>query len=298
MKIEIISKGKSKLTLVKLIREYSGMSLKDCNDMANSLPASFICNAPYEKMSEIITEFEKAGAKINIETGHKKERKTQGINYLRKAFFGSGKESAQKQQLNSRIDVINYLKKRQNFGKAVGSGILSSIILIVMLTVFYWQSSNFYIPYVSHWVTNIIVASIIGYSIRKKGRGVEKKFGILAASLTFITAIIAAFFSYAIFLTKADYEFNMIFQFRLLSNVRFMMSISIAAVMAYFIAYEMITQTNYTNKKHKLLEKNGISELIDEKKSEMKNNIIQKPKYTKENKKRKDKRSKNVIPDK
>lgn len=66
MKIKLTKTGKSKLATVKLIREFSDLSLLDCKIIAETLNSVFQTNKPESYFLEIKQKFNKIGVEIEL----------------------------------------------------------------------------------------------------------------------------------------------------------------------------------------------------------------------------------------
>ncbi len=266
MKVFILSSGVNKLKVIKLIRHYSGKNLKEAKYIYDNQPIAFTCKYPYEKMHEIINAFENISCKIKIETEESKSKDKKKIDIksrllegkldykkntdlLEDLLVGEVDIKTEKTELNSIDEIIVFLKKRQNFRKAVYSGIISSIILLMILSVFFYES-NFYYSSISIWITNLIIGMIISFSIRKKGNGIENKFGYLAAGLTIITCFVLSYINYATNIIVENLNYIFLFRFNILSQNDFLLSLSTAATVSYISAFEQISRIK--KKKSKL----------------------------------------------
>lgn len=271
VKIEILSIGRNKIQAIKNIREYSGVSLKDANDICDNLPQVINCYTVYEKIPDIFTDFENSGCKIKVETGHSKRSKADNALSLSltKVLFKTKPESSTKTELKKREDAIEFLKKRQNFQKAIGSGIIASFVLIGLFVTYTFTQTYQTNPKFSTWISGVLIALAIGYSIKKRGRGIEKKFGILAAAITVFTNLAIVYVNFAIFLYESEYGIFSIFSLTPIWQNAILLPTAVSATLSYFTAYTFI-RLKTINNDAKLKAGMSVSEYINEKRENVK----------------------------
>jgi len=203
MKIELLSTGQNLLETIKLIREYSSLSLKEAKDIAESTPSFFICNLADEKMYEIESKFCLNGDVILIKPGIGKEKVEKFKNPLLNLLIQPvEKKENENIVLETKEQIIDYLKKNQSRSTAIQTGILSTIILTGLI--------GFYIYFEGFlgWWIKPLIAVIIGVAIKRSGRGVTTEFGIIAVGFTILTIVFHEII-WTIYFSKLYNSFNL-----------------------------------------------------------------------------------------
>lgn len=290
MKITVKSIGVSKISAIKLIRKYSGFSLKDANDFIADLPDSFMTRTPYDKMDEMYSEFIKEGCVIEVETGYTKPS-VPGKKRLDKVVFGTKTESTEKKQLTSKEEVTSFLKQRQNLKKGYSGGVVSAIAIIFMFGGFFIFNENILAWNVYAWTSNVIIGLTIGYSVKRKGKAVDPKAGKFAASLTIITAIFIRYLYDFIMIAKFASIFDFVIRLEYIYNIRFIVSLVLAALFSYYIAFDRISKI----KIDKLRNASNVSDIVETKINEKRKEYT--PRTSKRKTRKKSGQDDNVIPD-
>jgi len=290
MKITVKSIGVSKISAIKLIRKYSGFSLKDANDFINNLPDSFMTRTPYDKMDEMYSEFIEEGCIVDIETGYTKPN-VPGKKRLDKVVFGTKTENTEKKQLTSKEEITTFLKQRQNLKKGYSGGVVSAIAIIFMFGGFFIFNENLLAWNVYAWTSNVIIGLTIGYSIKRKGKAIDPKAGKFAVSLTIITAIFIRYLYDFIMIAKFGSIFDFVIRFEYIYNIRFIISLVVAALFSYSIAFDRISKI----KMNKLRDASKVSNLVETEIEKKRKEYM--PRTSKRKARKKSGQDDNVIPD-
>ncbi len=64
--VELVSAGDSKINVIKLVKEVTGVGLKDAKDMVDGAPKAIKENVPKEEAEEMKKKFEEAGATVEL----------------------------------------------------------------------------------------------------------------------------------------------------------------------------------------------------------------------------------------
>ncbi len=281
MKIQLLSSGSNKIETIKLIREYSGLSLKRAKELSENIPSSFICNLPEEKMFEIETDFTNAGVTIVIKPGF--GTGTQGEDYdddlLSGAFFGMVKddeseeavEERRKKNLESKQDVVNYLTERQNIVKAVTAGIISGVVILLLINFIMWFGTGSRSFFLLNWFSKIVISALIGLSVKKAGKGVQSKFGLISALISFAVIILIqfSFATYMFIYSKEIYYYASVFSPGFWS----MTFTGIALFLSFKISFTNIHGKNFERVKTDLLADVSAAEIIALKRMQMADEI-------------------------
>ena len=259
MEIKLLDIGKHKIEVIKLIRLFTGHSLKKSKELADKTPSTFEVNKPEFEFEQIKKNFDAIGAKIklieNIEPvkeikendpiipGEDLEEKIP----IPKKTIKSGKIKIKKKKvwqkpsfkeksnttsisdekffnINKRADEIFFVKS-----------VKSSITIVITGAVIY-AISNFYYP-LRPFFAFLIIAVIISITIRSTTGKTSKELGILAAAFTLFSYIIYPLFTNILF----SLSYGEIWYFRA-PNIFFRLfsifypSAFIPAILAYLIA--------------------------------------------------------------
>lgn len=262
MKIIVNSIGINKISAIRLIRKYSGFSLKQANDFIESIPNSFMSRTAYEKIDELFVEFEEDGCAVEIETGYTKSASKKRLN-IKKILFGGVEESNEKIQLKNIKEVFDFLRKRQDLKKAFISGVVAGIVMLFVFGTYFYANKDILNWKLFAWSANIIIGLSIGFSIRRRGKAVESIAGKYASAITIITSVLVRFSYDFIMTVRYSNIFNFYIDIESVFNTGFIISVVISAVSAYFIAWDTLTEAKA--KKLVSLKNRNISEFVRKK---------------------------------
>lgn len=277
MKITVNYIGVSKISAIKIIRKYSGFSLKEANDFADSLPNSFYSRTPYEHIDEMFNEFESEGCKIEIETGYSKPN-VPGTKPLDKIIFGTQTESTEKKILKTKEEVAEFMKSRQDIKKGYAGGLVAAMgVFIMFASFFYYNKGNIAWENYS-WTANILIGLTIGYSIRRRGKSVESKTGVFAAFLTIATAVIVRYAYDLVMLHKFGSIFDFYVDIENIYELKFALSLVLSALFAYSVSWDKLSgiNSNFRRTKPENQSNSFVSSQIELRKEEFQTNLIKK----------------------
>lgn len=245
MKIELQTIGINKLKVINLLRRYGRLSMIRAREISENLPAEFESSYPYEKIDEIMDAFAKAGCTISIETGHRKPKKKRKSHRISRILFSKMKDDIKEDKENIKLsnkeEVIAFLKNRQDLPKAIGTGIIALFSLWVMFGSYFFKS-DFILTNPYKIAINLIIALIIGLSVRMRGRGVEKKFGTAAAMITVFTSIGIFYLFRAAMVYREDFSLSYFFTPFDFSDYWYSLSMLGAGLFSFFVAFENINE--------------------------------------------------------
>lgn len=95
-------------------------------------------------------------------------------------------------------ELREYYKGEQNLPVGVAAGVFTGIAGAIP-----WALISFLVDRSINWMA-VLLGVLIGWSIRETGRGVEKKFGIFGAFITFICILFANILAAAMFIAKTE----------------------------------------------------------------------------------------------
>ena len=64
--VNLVEVGKNKIAVIKLVREATGLGLKEAKDLVDGAPKTVKENVPTEAAEEMKKKFEEAGAKVEL----------------------------------------------------------------------------------------------------------------------------------------------------------------------------------------------------------------------------------------
>lgn len=114
-------------------------------------------------------------------------------------------------------NIFNEIKNHQNFQYALIGGLLAAIISALIWATISISSNH------QFGIIAIAVGAFIGFSVRFFGAGIDKKFGILGATLSFFACVLGNLFTQIGFIAK-EYSYG---YFETLSYLDFNTTISI-----------------------------------------------------------------------
>jgi hypothetical protein len=278
MKIELQTIGRNKLTAISLVKQFGGVSLITATELVEDLPSEFSCTYPYEKLDEILDAFTQAGCRISIETGHTKEKEggSEERKIIRLLFSKSKKTKkadAEKVKLTNKDEVLAFMKNRQDYPKAVGTGVLA-VLAVWLLSGFFFFREEFVFTNLNTMLINILSGLLIAFAIRVRGRGVEVKFGMAAATLSIAGALGIYYVNRASHIYLADYPVSYLFETFKLGENWFTASLIISAFLAYFTAFERINEEPTDDNAFLLASNAGVSDFSGYKAEKMKKEIV------------------------
>ncbi|MGD9725425.1 MAG: ribosomal protein L7/L12 [Nitrospira sp.] len=108
MKIRLIDCGPMKIACIKVVRQATGLNLKDAKAVVDCAPSTFDVTAPAEQHKEIIQEFSDIGAKIIVEGTNSLIDKVTAASYIStaEAALGEGNISEAKICLKSALRLL------------------------------------------------------------------------------------------------------------------------------------------------------------------------------------------------
>ncbi|MEN8119839.1 MAG: 50S ribosomal protein L7/L12 [Bacteroidota bacterium] len=221
MEIRLLDIGKHKIEVIKLIRLFTGLGLKESKELTDKTPSIFKLNKPEFKFEQVKKNFDAIGAKIELvekiepikeikennpqipgedlkekTSVPKKTIKSDKIKIKKKKVWEKP-TFTEKSKITSITDekFFNINKKADEifFVKSVKSSLTIAITGAVIYAI-----SNFYYP-VSPLFTFIIIAFIISISIRSTTGKTTRELGILAGAFTLFSYIIYPFFTNIVF---------------------------------------------------------------------------------------------------
>jgi len=280
MKIKLIEIGKHKIEVIKLIRLFTGLSLKESKELADKPPSEFYVDKPELEFEQIKKNFDAIGAKIKkIEIVKKnkpiekkvsnvpgedldekilnpqktiKAKKSKDIKkkVWEKPKFSENKEKSSFQE--KKVLSIDDKLENMMFFKSVKSSLSIAVIGSPVSAFIFWY---FRLPL---FVSFLAIGIIIALTIKKTTGKTSRDLGILAAAFTLFSYIIYPFFSnilYAVLYNDLMYFHvpNIIFRFFSILYP----SAFIPAIVAFFIAsnaklgekLDSILKPNTTRKK-------------------------------------------------
>ncbi len=278
MKIELQTVGKNRLTAINLVKQYGAASLAVANEIVKQVPATFKSKYPYEKLDEILDDFARAGCQISIETGHTKESASNSeTGRLMRLLFSKSKQTAKKDAeklvLTNKEEVVSFLKNRQDYPRAIGSGVLAVLAVWIMFGVYFFTSDFFLDDFYTATI-NILAGLLIGLSVRTRGRGVEAKFGMAAAVLTGISAFGIFYIFKAAMVFREDYPYTFFLETIDLEDIYFTGSMLLAAVFSYFTAFEHIQEEPVSDEEFAANSNNPVSKLSEIKRNTLKKQVL------------------------
>lgn len=277
MKITVNYIGVSKISAIKIIRKYSGFSMKQANDFIDNLPNSFISKTPYEHLDEMFNEFENEDCKIEVETGYSKPN-VPGTKRIDKIIFGTQSESQEKIVLKTKTDVSDFMTNRQDIKKGFAGGLVAAAGLLIMFgSFFYYNKSNISWENYS-WIANILIGLTIGYSIRRRGKSVESKTGMFAAFLTLATAVIIRYAYDLVMLYKFGSIFDFYIELKNIYELKFALSLVLSALFAYSVSWDKLSSinSNFQRVKSENQENSFVSSQIELRKEQFKSSLLKK----------------------
>ena len=217
MEIKLVNIGKHKIEVIKLIRLFSGLGLRESKELADKIPSTFHVKNTEIELKQIKKNFAAIGATIekvekivpveksvsNVPGEDLSEKtpipkKTIKTKYTKKEkkVYEKPKFTEQKTKTTYTDDKFYNLNKKADdlfFLKSVKSS-----IAIAMVGAAIFGISNFYYPF-SMFLAFLIIAVIIAFTLRSTNNRTSKELGILAASFTIFSFIIYPFFSNILF---------------------------------------------------------------------------------------------------
>jgi len=278
MKIELQSIGRNKLSAIKLVRQFGSMSLITATELVDDLPSEFSCNYPYEKLDEILDAFTEAGCRISIETGHSKpetggseERKI--VRLLFSKTKKTEKKDAEKIRLTNKDEVLSFMKNRQDYPKAVGTGVLA-VLAIWLLSGFFFFTDEYVLNDLTTVLLNVFSGLLIAFSMRVRGRGVDAKFGMTAATMSIIAALGIFYVNRAAIVYQADYPIKYLLETVKLGDNWFTVSLILTVILTYFTAFEHINEESVDENEFLLKSNADVSEFSKAKGGKLKKEIV------------------------
>lgn len=266
MIVKVLSVGKNRIEAIDLIREYSGSSLAVANSLIDQGEFEFKSYEPYEHIHNMMTEFQNAGCKIEIETGHRKPRKMRRFSFLKLIMLKAIKENSEKIKITSLEEAKSFLIKRQCFTKAILTALISCLSIVVLMSIYQYSGGDFVDPFINVWTTSLIIGLTVGFSVRRRGRGVETKFGITAAVFTVLTGILLQYSASAIMFYEEGRKISEIFGATEIFSKRLLVPLSVSATLSFFVGYERYDSVRLNETRADIMSGVDISEIIDKRK--------------------------------
>lgn len=120
---------------------------------------------------------------------------------------------------NRNADMPEKMRDEQNFLNGAIMGAIAAVAGAVI-----WAVITFLVKYQIAWMS-VGMAFLVGFAVRRWGRGMEKKFGILGAVLSLAGCILGNILSLALLLSQNALEFFPSMVWRMVSHPEFTMSI-------------------------------------------------------------------------
>ena len=219
MEVKLTDTGKHKIEVIKLIRLFSSLGLKESKELTDKIPSTFKVNKPEFEFEQIKKNFDAIGAKIElvekiepIKDIKKNDPKIPGedlkekipipkktiklAKVKKKKVWGKPKFT-EKSKTTSITDekFFNINKKADEifFVKSVKSSITIAIIgdfIFALLNIYYPLYPMFGF---------LVIGAIIAFTIRSTTGKTSRDLGILAGAFTLFSFIIYPFSNYLIF---------------------------------------------------------------------------------------------------
>jgi hypothetical protein len=203
MRIDLISVGKNPMHTMTLVRDLGELSLYDSQKITENTPSSFVCNLPDTQMPSILRKFEDAGSVVEFTTGYGKVKSGGGSDYIAQILFREEKEKKSKKKDEEHVtlkkfsEIRDFLKKKSDLRKAIVAAIVGTVFLTILFSVVYS------IDGVRQWWYDILVAVALGFSIKHAGRGVDGRFGVVAAISVLLTLLLL-FVSFTVIMVQKN----------------------------------------------------------------------------------------------
>jgi len=211
MKVKLIKASKNKLELIKLVRWFTDLGLKECKNIVDNTPSVFEIKNKNLTFEQINKNFSSIGAIIEIE---KKIIKTSDSSV---GGAGSGvditeiKEAAQiieKKKLKEPDEYFNTLnKKADNYALARGIKSVLTVSIIVALSIPFITSffGFYYTFYIGVFVVAVANAIILKRETNKENESIAK----IASGMTFFFYMIFTLVQkiYLVFLYRIYFDY-------------------------------------------------------------------------------------------
>jgi len=253
VKIKLVKIGKNKIQVIKLIRLFSGLGLKESKEIADKVPSGFeVYKAEYD-FEQVRTNFEAIGAKISIveepeKKGPKQAAEDSSTKELKPAKnLKTNKPKIKKKKVyekpkfSGKPKTGSFIKSKElSLGEKLDNRMFVKSIKSSLIIAFVGSAvSAFIFLYynLSLFLLFPIIGIIIALTIRKITGRANRNLGILAAAFTLFSYIIYPFFSnlaYAV-LNQDIYYFHtpsILYSYVSIFNP----TAIIAAAIAFFIA--------------------------------------------------------------
>jgi ribosomal protein L7/L12 len=205
--IKLLDPGPSILEIIKIIRKHTNLGLKECKDLVENPPAIFEIHDSQNSLSEIISEFEKAGAKVeeatdkekfaSIKTQSKSTNTFEGGFKAMSAKSFSGASGFEKKDDSSFFSINQHTTKQEakkNIGiptkkaEFTGHGVdakpnLKQVLVFANTAALLLPAFGLLLN-LSFFGTDFIVALIIAYLLSKYNAA-SKKLGLFAILVVF-----------------------------------------------------------------------------------------------------------------